>query len=364
MELSRREYIVTGVGSAISGAFEFVSASSVVDTDQSGRRCRGSERDNIRSLDWVVMQERRGVLDTLDELRALSVTDLPSRRGHTTVAIVDPEFFDLSYSINPHMGGEIDTAQARRQWDQLRAVHERTPADVHVLDPATVWASVSNGADVAPPEAHPDMVFVANHALPTAGGEGVVLARMASAERESEPDYFRAWAQEQGYTVEPAPTAQFEGAGDAIWHPGRRLLWGGHGIRTERAAYDELADRLDATVVPLELTDERYFHLDLCLLPLSETAALVQPEAFAPSALERLDTVFETLIEAPADESLDSFAVNGGVIGDTVITGTGAPEATRRLERAGYEVVAVDTGEFRKAGGSVGCLTLWLGTPG
>lgn len=309
------------------------------------------------------MQERGGVLETLEELRALSVTDLPTRPAHTTVAVVDPEFFDLSYSINPHMGGDIDRERARSQWEQLRAACERQFANVRVLDPATTWESVGEDTDIAPPESQPDMVFVANHALPTAGGERVVLARMASTERESEPDYFRAWAQEQGYTVDSAPAARFEGRGDAVWHPGRRLLWGGHGVRTERAAYDELADRLDATVVPLALTDERYFHLDLCLLPLSETAALVQPDALAASALDRVEAVFETLIEAPTDESLDSFAVNGEIIDGTVITGTGAPETTRRLEGAGYDVVGVDTGEFRKAGGSVGCLTLCLGTP-
>jgi len=309
------------------------------------------------------MQERRGVLETPEQLRALSVAELPARPAHTTVVMVDPEFFDLSYSINPHMGGEVDRERAARQWEQLRAVYERRLADVRVLDPASVWGAIGDGSGVAPPEDQPDMVFVANHALPTAGGEGAVLARMAATERASEPDYFRAWAREQGYTVEPAPTARFEGAGDAIWHPGRRLLWGGHGIRTERAAYDELADRLDATVVPLELIDERYFHLDLCLLPLSERAALVQPDAFAGSALDRLDAVFETLLEVPADESLNSFAVNGEVIDDTVVVGAGAPRTTRRLEAAGYDVDPVDTGEFLKAGGSVGCLTLRLGTP-
>jgi N-dimethylarginine dimethylaminohydrolase len=309
------------------------------------------------------MQERRGVLDGRDELRGLSLADLPARPAHATVAMVEPSFFDLTYDINPHMGGEIDSARAHSQWEALRAVYERHVEDVRVLDPAAVWEGVSEEADAVPPDDQPDMVFIANHALPSAGGETVVLARMAATERASEPVYFAEWARQQGYSVESAPAALFEGAGDAIWHPGRRLLWGGHGIRTDREAYDELADRLDAAVVPLELADERYFHLDLCLLPLSETEALVQPEAFTESALERLDAVFETIIEAPVQESLDSFAVNGELVGDTVIAGAGAPETARRLETAGYDVVSVDTGEFLKAGGSVSCLTLWLGTP-
>ncbi len=308
------------------------------------------------------MKERRGVLADADELASLSVADFQSRPTHATAVLVEPTFFDRTYTINPHMTGDVDRERARRQWGQLRAVHERQFADVRVLDPATVWESLG-GANVAPPADQPDMVFVANHALPTAAGHELVLARMATAERASEPLYFASWARTQGYDVRSAPTARFEGAGDAVWHPGRRLVWGGYGIRSERAAYDELATRLDAPVVPLELTDERYYHLDLCLLPLSPTEALVQPDAFTDAALERLDAVFETLIEAPADEALDSFALNGEAIDDTVVAGTGSQTTARRLEAAGYDVVFVDTGEFRKAGGSIGCLTLRLGTP-
>ena len=307
------------------------------------------------------MQEQYGVLGAR-ELRELSVTDIPTRPAHPTTALVDPAFFDRTYSINPHMGGDVDSEQARKQWDQLRAAYERHAADVRVLDPAAVHDTLGDGATVPPPADQPDMVFVANHALPTADGDRVVLARMSTPERAGEPAYFGEWAWGEGYGVEPAPTARFEGAGDAIWHPGRRLLWGGYGVRSERAAYDELADRLDGAVVPLELTDERYYHLDLCLLPLSETEALVRPDAFTPTGLERIDAVFETTIEAPAGEALDSFAVNGEVMENTVVVGSDAPETTRRLETAGYDVVAVDTGEFRKAGGSVGCLTLRLGT--
>ena len=74
--------------------------------------------------------------------------------------------------------------------------------------------------------------------------------------------------------------------------------------------------------------------------------------------------MFEQVREAPAGEALDSFAGNGTVMDGTVVAGTGTPVTTERLEAAGYDVVSVETGEFLKAGGSVGCLTLRLGTPG
>lgn len=306
------------------------------------------------------MQESRGLLDN-EQLASLSTSDLPARQPHTTAALVEPTFFDLSYSINPHMGGEVDRALAREQWEQLREVYGRHAEDIRVFDPATVWETL--GREGAPPEEQPDMVFVANHAIPTADGAELVLSRMATPERADEPRYFAAWARGEGYRVQSPPAARFEGAGDATWHPGRELLWGGYGVRSDRAAYDELVDRLGVPVVPLELTDDRYYHLDLCLLPLSETDVLVQPEAFTGRGLDRIEAVFETVIEAPVEETLGRFVVNGEVFDDAVITSEGAPETERRLEDAGYEVVPVETGEFRKAGGSVRCLTLRLGTP-
>ena len=307
------------------------------------------------------MQDLRGVLDDEKRLDALSIGDLPTRPAHDTAALVDPAFFDRTYAINPHMAGDVDRERARAQWDRLRAVYERHAADVCVLDPAAVRDLVD--PDIPPPADLPDMVFVANHAVPTATGDAVVLARMSTPKRADEPAYLGAWADREGYGVRSAPTARFEGAGDAIWHPGRRLVWGGHGVRTDPRAYDELATRLDAPVVPLELADDRYFHLDLCLLALSETTALIRPDAFTDESRARIEAVFETVLAAPAAETLDSFAVNAEAIDGTVIAGTGAPETTALLEANGYDVVSVETTEFLKAGGSVGCLTLRLGPP-
>jgi N-dimethylarginine dimethylaminohydrolase len=303
------------------------------------------------------------VLADVEQVRDLSVEDIPTRPVHSTVVLVDPAYFDVEYAINPHMGGDVDSERARAQWDQLRDVYEDLADDVRVLDPAETWPSLGDGSDSPPPAERPDMVFVANHAVPSADGDRVVLSRMATAERTGEPDYFGAWADEQGYGVQSPPSFQFEGMGDALWHPGRRLLWGGHGVRSDRQAYDELAARLGATVVPLELTDDRYYHLDVCLAPLSESTALVQPEAFTTDGLAKIRAVFDRVLEAPANESTDGFAVNVEVVDDTVILGSEAPETTALLEDAGYDVRSVATDEFMKAGGSVCCLTLSVGSP-
>lgn len=307
------------------------------------------------------MQDGGVVLEDIERIRDLTVKDIPTRPAHSTVVLVDPAYFDVEYAINPYMGGDVDSERARAQWEQLRDVYEDLADDVRVLDPAETWESL--GSDSPPPAERPDMVFVANHAVPSADGDRVVLSRMATAERTGEPDHFKLWADEQGYGVESPPSVEFEGMGDALWHPGRRLLWGGHGVRSDKRAYDELAAHLDATILPLEITDDQYYHLDVCLAPVSESTALIEPEAFTQDGLTKIRTVFDRVIEAPAAESKEGLAVNVEVLDETVLVSADAPETAGLLEDAGYDVVPVDTGEFLKAGGSVCCLSLFVGTP-
>jgi N-dimethylarginine dimethylaminohydrolase len=305
------------------------------------------------------MQTSGGVLDSVADVRSISIDEIPPRQSHSTVVLVEPTFFDREYVINPHMGGEVDPGRARAQWEQLRDRYREHADELRILDPETT----GEGPDHPSAEDRPDMVFVANHAVPTADGDELVLARMATEERAGEPAHFRSWAEQAGYRVHDAPAARFEGMGDALWHPGRRLLWGGHGIRSDREAYDELAEHLDATIVPIELTDERYYHLDVCLAPLDASTALISPDAFTADGLAKIEAVFDRVLEAPATEAADGLAVNVEVVDETVVLGTDAPETRALLEAAGYDVVSVDTDEFLKAGGSVCCLTLSLGHP-
>ena len=302
----------------------------------------------------------------------LSWSDLQDRPIHDHVLLVKPTHFDVSYEINPYMGGEVDTARAREQWEFLRECCERYATSVTVLDPDETWASLSAGEvalpegvpDPEPPADLPDLVFAANLGLPTSRGDAIVAASMATEERRGEIAHAISWARRAGYEILEPLSAAFEGTGDALWHPGKRLLWGGYGVRSELAAHRELADRLDVPILALELTDDRYYHLDVCLTPLDETTALIQPEAFTADGLARLESVFDQLIEIPVTESHEGMAGNARCLdGEHVLVPAGNPRTESRLSEAGYEPVPVETGEFEKAGGSVFCLTLALGDP-
>ena len=282
------------------------------------------------------------------DVRSLPPIPLPGR-----VLLTTPTFFDVEYVINPHMEGHIgnvDTERARAQWEALRDAYKDLGIDVTVLEGA---------------KGLPDMVFCANQTLPyrTPGGnQGVVLSRMHAPQRKNEVPYYKLFFEGEGYEIQHLDETlpgHFEGMGDALWHPGRYLLWGGYGYRTNRAVYDALSERLGFPVLPLHLTDPDFYHLDTCLCPLDETTALIYPGAFQPEGLELIHAHFDQVLEAPASEARELFACNAhSPDGENVIIQRGCTETNQQLSEAGYEVIEVDTDEFLKSGGSVFCMKL------
>ena len=284
---------------------------------------------------------------------AFEVSALPPIPRPGRVLLTTPDHFEVAYVINPHMEGnvgDVDGDRARRQWEGLRDAYRRLGLEV----------SVVGGA-----EGLPDMVFCANQTLPyqTPGGErGAVLGRMHAPQRKPEVEHYRRFFEGQGYEVhdlDPDLPGDFEGMGDALWHPGRYLLWGGYGYRTDRRVYDRFESALGFMVVPLRLEDPDFYHLDTCLCPLDEQTALVYPGAFDAEGLAALKAHFPRLIEAPEDEARGLFACNAHCPdGETVLIQMGCAETTRRLQAAGFEVVELQTDEFLKSGGSVFCMKL------
>ena len=279
--------------------------------------------------------------------------DVPAMPRPTRVLMTTPDHFRVDYVINPHMEGHVgtvDPARARVQWDALRAEYVRLGLDVAVVGGAA---------------GQPDMVFCANQTLPALAADGArvaVMSRMHAPERADEvPAYARFFA-ESGYDVrhlEDSLPGTFEGMGDAIWHPGRRLLWGGYGFRTDRRVYDRLAAALGTAVRPLALHDPEFYHLDTCFCALDEQTVLVYPGAFTAEDLATIRAHFARVIEAPEDEARTLFACNAhSPDGRTVIIQRGCTVTNARLREAGFEVVEVDTDEYLKSGGSVFCMKL------
>ena len=163
----------------------------------------------------------------------------------------------------------------------------------------------------------------------------------------------------QGYEVLNLQEGKgsFEGMGDAIWHPGRYLLWGGHGFRTDPEVYPRLSRALGLKIMAIYLDDPDFYHLDTCLSVLDEDTVLIYPGAFNTDSIGLIHALFERVLEAPEDESRSLFACNAHCPdGKHVIIQEGCTGTEKVLSDAGYEPIAVNTDEFLKAGGSVFCM--------
>jgi N-dimethylarginine dimethylaminohydrolase len=261
----------------------------------------------------------------------------------TSLLMCAPTGYGLFYEINPWMTMENqpDIALATRQWEELyRTLTEKVGANVHLVPQS--------------PDC-PDMVFTANAGL--VRGQYVMLSNFRHPQRQVEEPHFRQWFEEQGYSVQLLPVGcKFEGEGDALF-AGDTLL-AGYLKRSDICAHRYLSESLAVPVLSLELIDDRWYHLDTCLFPLTTTTVVYYPGAFDPYARVVIESNFDTL-EVNHEEAL-RFACNAVVIGQQVVLPSGCPRLTADLEARGYTVHSVDLSEFLKAGGAAKCLTLFL----
>lgn len=282
---------------------------------------------------------------SLAELRSM-----PLPRG---VLVCPPEYFDVLDVKNPFMVGQqgnVDKRLARRQWA------------------AVIHAFAQAGAEVRELNAVPgceDMVFAANPVF--AGLDGMnrrvcVLSHMRYGSRQPEVSAHAAWYLANGYrVVTRRGDSLFEGSGDALWHPGRRLIWGGWGHRTSPEVYEQIAEVFDAPVLPLELKTELFYHLDTCFCALDESTVMVYPPALTEEGMTVVRRMFSRVIEVNRREAEDLMACNAAAFpGKRVVIQRGAAEVNRTLRDLGFEVVEVDTSEFMKSGGSVFCMKMSL----
>lgn len=284
------------------------------------------------------------------ELTSLLVLETPRR-----ILMVKPTYFDVEYVINPHMEGmvgQVDKIQAQNEWEHLKTAYQEFGLQLDVLDGV---------------EGLPDMVFCANQSLPyldERGNRNVVMSLMHSERRADEVGHIRRWYEKQGYSIQeldPSKITDFEGMGDALWHPGRRLLWGGYGFRSSLEAYQVISDLVNVPVIALELTDPSFYHLDTCMCMLDESRVLIYPDAFTEQGLELIQHYFPTVINANTYEAEKLFAVNAFCPdGRNVLIQQGCTDVNQKLRDEGFKVHEFSTFEYMKSGGSVFCMKMQL----
>jgi N-dimethylarginine dimethylaminohydrolase len=254
-----------------------------------------------------------------------------------------PEYYGIEYEINPWMDRRkgSDPGVSRRQWEALRGALVGLGAAIEEIEPVPGL---------------PDLVFTANAGL--VYGDLVLVSRFRHGVRQGETPRFEAWFREHGFAVEHLPEGRyFEGAGDALFCG--ETLFAGYRVRSDAKAQQGVGDRLGVEVLPLELVDPRFYHLDTCFCPLSESAAIYFPGAFDEYGRSVLRARVPGLIEVSAEEAA-TFSCNAVVVGRSVVLNAGALGLQASLREAGWAVYPLPLTEFIKSGGSAKCLTLRL----
>jgi N-dimethylarginine dimethylaminohydrolase len=271
--------------------------------------------------------------------------------------MTDPGHYEVSYVINPWMAPDA--------WSEQ---HAKNLARAIAASRKLASALEAAGADVTTipgVEGLPDLVFPANAAIVL--DRRAIVARFSCKERRGEePVFLDAFEQLKlrGLFEEIAqfPDGTFqEGAGDCIWDTCRGHFWAGYGQRSLREAIPIIESFFGEEVVPLQLVSPRFYHLDVCFLPLSGGEVVYYPKAFSPQAQAAIKARVapEMLIEA-SDEDAAAFSVNAVNIGRNIVMATPPARLRHVLEDRGYHVAGIDLAPFIMSGGGAYCMTLRL----
>lgn len=259
------------------------------------------------------------------------------------VLMCPPDYYGIQYEINPWMdlSRQADHSLAVEQWHALYQHISDAGAQVSVLDPI---------------KGLPDLVFTANAAM--IYRNQALMSRFRHRQRQGEEPYNRRWFAQNGFEiVDLSPDFHFEGAGDALFCGD--TLYAGYRMRSDARGHQQIGALLGVRVIPVELVDARYYHLDTCFCPLAPDEAIWYPPAFDEYGQHAIREHVPHLIEAERCEA-ERFACNAVVVGRRVITNTGCDQLHDALGERGYQAVATPLDEFVKAGGSAKCLTLRL----
>lgn len=254
-----------------------------------------------------------------------------------------PDYFGIEYEINPWMNrnhpANHDTAN--QQWESLYRILLDLDVTIELVEPQAGL---------------PDLVFTANAALIC--DHMAVLSRFRHPQRQGEEPHFARKLEQLGFTVVGLPNDEyFEGAGDALFCGD--ALFAGYRIRSTARSLQHVASVIGAQVMPLELVDQRFYHLDTCFCPLDSATAIWFPAAFDAYGQQVVRENVSRLIALDEEEAA-SFAANAVVVGQHVVTNTGCPNLHARLRELSFEPIGTPLHEFVKAGGSAKCLSLRL----
>ena len=271
-----------------------------------------------------------------------AATATPARTARKrTVLMCRPEYFTVSYRINPWMHPEdpTDTSLAVRQWDVLYRTYLDLGFEVHLIDPIAGL---------------PDMVYAANGGFVI--GNIAYGASFTYPERQPEGPAYMDWFREAGFDVR-VPEEINEGEGDFLLVNG--MILAGTGFRTASNSHEEIARIYGREVVSLNLINPSFYHLDTAVAVLDDTNIAYLPSAFDEASLATLRRLFPDAVIV-TEEDAAVLGLNSFSDGYNIVIASRAKDFERQLRERGYNPIGVDLSELLLGGGGVKCCTLEL----
>ena len=196
-------------------------------------------------------------------------------------------------------------------------------------------------------EMFPDSTFIEDVALCTRSC--AIITRPAAPSRRDEIDGIREVLEDYFNTIEKITFPATLEAGDVMMVGSHYFI--GISERTNSEGADQLIKILNKyKMTGSKVILKKMLHLKSGVSYLENSNMLVSGEFIRSKEFERYNRI-------PIDKD-ESYAANSLWINDKVIVPAGFPKSKRKIEKAGYETIALDVSEFRKIDGGLSCLSL------
>ena len=258
------------------------------------------------------------------------------------VLMCSPDYFEVKYQINPWMKiGETNSSLAYQQWQNLVEKYRQDGIIVETVK------QVKN---------QPDMVFTADQGLIIPSTKTILLSNFKYPQRQGETKFFAEFFKKNGFKLEVLPEKlKFEGGGETL-HFKDNQYFIGQGFRNSEHTFEYINKKFNLEFIPLELINEKFYHLDTCFFILNKDTCFYYPPAFSQKSQNLIKQKIPNTISLSEDEVM-GFSANSVVSNKTVFTQINNPTFSEKLRKMKYKVVEVDVSEFIKAGGGIHCLT-------
>lgn len=256
------------------------------------------------------------------------------------ILMCPPTEYDIEYEINPWMDmqNQPDRFLAKKQWQGVYDTYIKLGVEVELIEQV---------------KGLPDMVFTANGGI--VRGKTFISGNYRYKERKGEEAHFQKWFKEHGYEIKTLQHYQ-GGEGDALFYKG--TLYMGYGFRSELEVHQEIKEIFGVPTVSLQLIDPYFYDFDMTFCPLGDRGVFYYPDAYDAQSQEKAAGI-EGAIAITKDQAAN-YICNSVYVKGKLLMDYRDDDLKQKLKKLDIEPIILNMSEFKKAGGGIKCLTLYI----